>query len=50
MGCVVGNEGDFSKGVCPYGEEAGHGAGCIRPLGHDGPHYVTPGDSEEDDA
>lgn len=35
-------------GLCPYGEEVAHGAGCIKPAGHvergDIAHCVTPGD------
>lgn len=34
----------YANGVCPFGEDAAPGAGCIKPAGHDGPHLVTPGD------
>ncbi|XQE88102.1 hypothetical protein ACN24M_24515 [Streptomyces microflavus] len=28
---------------CPYGTGPGDGSGCIKPIGHDGAHSVTPG-------
>jgi hypothetical protein len=34
----------YVNGVCPFGENHATGAGCINPMGHTGPHYVTPGD------
>ncbi|MFD9752640.1 hypothetical protein [[Kitasatospora] papulosa] len=39
----------FANGVCTYGEDRAPGAGCIKPVGHDGAHLVTPGDADPDD-
>jgi len=39
----------FPNGVCTFGEDAAPGAGCIKPAGHDGAHYVTPGDTDDED-
>lgn len=39
----------FADGVCPFDDDLAPGAGCIKPAGHDGPHVVTPGDTEDDE-
>jgi hypothetical protein len=39
----------IEAGWCSYGEDWAHGAGCIKPAGHDGAHLVTPGDADADD-
>jgi hypothetical protein len=39
----------FAVADCPYGEGQNSGSGCIKPVGHDGPHVVTPGVAPEND-
>lgn len=35
------------KSFCPFGEGKADGSGCLKPAGHDGPHIVTPGVTED---
>lgn len=47
---LAGRPNAFVNGVCTYGEDQGHGAGCILPAGHEpaNRHVVTPGDAGDD--
>lgn len=39
----------YADGVCTFGEGTAPGSGCIRPAGHTGAHYVTPGDVDDEE-
>lgn len=39
----------YANGMCTYGEDQAPGSGCIKPAGHNGAHYVTPGDTDDHD-